>query len=254
MRANGLGGRDDLFVGRIQPAVADVVHDRAGENEAVLQHDAHLGAQGVQRHLGDVVAVNQHAAGIDVVEARDQVHDRRLARAGRADKRDRLARLDVEVEVLEMLTVPSYENVTSSNVTLPRISGSVSASGASSTVTGSSDHLKDALEVRHGVDEGIVEVRKLEDRLPEAPRVGGRSRSAYRSAPRGRAAKGRSGTSRRRPTSRCCRPRPKPGSGVLRLHPALVHFGVERVVDFRVLLLARVNACVIFMPSRLSCR
>ncbi len=41
-----------------------------------------------------VVAVDAHRAGGHVVEARDQVGDRRLAGAGLADERDRLARLD----------------------------------------------------------------------------------------------------------------------------------------------------------------
>ena len=42
----------DYFIVRSRPvAVADVIHNRSGENEAVLHHDAHLRAQGMQRHL-----------------------------------------------------------------------------------------------------------------------------------------------------------------------------------------------------------
>ena len=41
------------------------------------------------------------APAVDLVEAHEQVDERRLAGAGRADDRDRLARLGVEVEVLD---------------------------------------------------------------------------------------------------------------------------------------------------------
>ena len=47
----------------------------------------------------DVDAVEQDAPGVDLVEAHEQVHDRRLARARRPDDRDGLARCDREVEV-----------------------------------------------------------------------------------------------------------------------------------------------------------
>ena len=49
--ADGLGGLYDLLVGGVQAAVADIVHDGAGEDEAVLEHDAHLAAQGVEGYL-----------------------------------------------------------------------------------------------------------------------------------------------------------------------------------------------------------
>ena len=101
------------------------------------------------------------------------------------------------------------------------------------------DHLKDALEVRHGVDEGVVEVRKLEDRLPEAPRVGG-DRDQRTDLHRGAEQRKADQVHRADDPGRDVVDRdPNEVRGVLRLHPALVHLGVERVVDFRVLLLAR---------------
>ena len=52
------------------------------------------------RSVADVDAVEEDAARVDVVEARDQPGDRGLAAAGRADERDRLARAELEVEVV----------------------------------------------------------------------------------------------------------------------------------------------------------
>ena len=72
----------------------EVVPDRAGEEERLLGHDADLAAQRVQRHVADVDAVDEHAAALGVVEAVDELGHRRLARPGRPDERDALARGD----------------------------------------------------------------------------------------------------------------------------------------------------------------
>ena len=88
-----LGGGDHLLVGRVEPAVADVVHHRVGEQERILQHDADLRAQAGSGHIAHIDAVDRHRAARHIVEARQQIDDRGLARAGRPDDRDRLARL-----------------------------------------------------------------------------------------------------------------------------------------------------------------
>ena len=43
----------------VQFAVADILGDRRGEEEGILQDDAELAAQRVQRHLAHIVAVDQ---------------------------------------------------------------------------------------------------------------------------------------------------------------------------------------------------
>ena len=61
-----------------------------------MNHLADIGnllAQRVARHRGDVLAVDQDAAGIDGIEAQDQVEHRRFAAARRPDQRCNLARL-----------------------------------------------------------------------------------------------------------------------------------------------------------------
>ena len=73
-------------------AQPDVRGDRPRKQVHVLEDEAELGAQGVQVHRADVDAVDEDAAAGDVVEPEQQVDQRRLSRARRADDPDPLAR------------------------------------------------------------------------------------------------------------------------------------------------------------------
>ena len=83
---------EHLVVGRVRPAVADVLHDGAMEQRNVLRHDADGFAQAVLRDARDVLAVDQDAAALRVVEALQQREQGRFAAAGMADQADALAR------------------------------------------------------------------------------------------------------------------------------------------------------------------
>ncbi len=101
VRVGELGRRDALLVGGVKPAVADVVHDGAGEQVRVLQHDAQGPAQVRLPDLVDVDPVVADLAVLDVVEAVDQVGDRGLARARCAHEGDLLAGHAVERDVVQ---------------------------------------------------------------------------------------------------------------------------------------------------------
>ena len=101
VRLGELGRGDDLLVGRIGPAIGDVLLDRAMQQRRVLRHDADIGAQRVLRDVGDVGAVDRDDAALAVVEAQQQVDDGRLAGARAADETDLLARTDVQVELVD---------------------------------------------------------------------------------------------------------------------------------------------------------
>ena len=58
-------------------------------------------AQAVLLHRRDVLAVDQDAALLEVVEAQQQIDDGRLAGAGASDDADLLARPDRQVEVAD---------------------------------------------------------------------------------------------------------------------------------------------------------
>ena len=93
-------GRGHAFpVVGVQPAVADVVHHRAGEQMGILQHHAGGPAQMVFFDVPDVDAVVGDGAAVDLVKAGDQIDDGGLARAGGAHQGDLLARLGVEGDV-----------------------------------------------------------------------------------------------------------------------------------------------------------
>ena len=89
----------DLGFGGVEAAVGDVLADGAGEEEDVLLDDADLAAEGGEGHVADIDAVDRDAAAVELVEARQEGGDRRLAGAGGADEGDGLAGADVEVDV-----------------------------------------------------------------------------------------------------------------------------------------------------------
>ena len=95
--------RGALDVGRVGvgSGEGDVAADAVVEQERVLEHDADGVTQLAQRQIAEVDAVEADRALLDVVEARQQPGDRRLATAGRADQRDAGARLDGQVEAAQ---------------------------------------------------------------------------------------------------------------------------------------------------------
>ena len=86
---------------RRPPRVGDVVVHRGREQERVVVDHGDRGPQGGEVEVAHVGAVDQHRAGGDVVEAREELDERRLARPGRADEGDRAPRLDDEVDVAQ---------------------------------------------------------------------------------------------------------------------------------------------------------
>ena len=101
--ADGADRRDDLLAARLAPAERDVLGERAGEQEAFLRDDAELAAQRLLRRVAQVDAVERDASLGGVVEAREQLGDRRLARTGMADERHGRACGDVQVDPVQHL-------------------------------------------------------------------------------------------------------------------------------------------------------
>ena len=71
----------DVVGAGVRLAVGDVVRDRLMEQERLLRHEPDEGAKRSDRHLPDVPAVDRDAARRDVVESRQEVHERGLAGA-----------------------------------------------------------------------------------------------------------------------------------------------------------------------------
>ena len=49
------------------------------EQRGVLRHHTDLGTQAVLRHFSDILAVDQNAPTVEIIEAQQQAHERRLA-------------------------------------------------------------------------------------------------------------------------------------------------------------------------------
>src|SRR6266568_933612 len=101
VRVGGSGGFDDLRLRRLQPPIADVVADRAGEKLRDLEYDADLLPQRPYLQLPHVDPVDEDAARLRVVEALDQADESRLPRTRRTHDRDALSRLDRKRDALE---------------------------------------------------------------------------------------------------------------------------------------------------------
>ena len=91
----------DLCIGRVDATERDVLAHGRGEEERILGDDADLPPQRRQRERPHVGPVDEYPTPLDVVEARDQRRNRRLAGAGVADQGDAPSGHDLEVEVVQ---------------------------------------------------------------------------------------------------------------------------------------------------------
>jgi len=94
-------GLADFFIGRIEAPVADVLADRAAEEQGFLRDDRNRSAQLPQPDCGKVGPVQQNPPGLRNVETRHKVNHGRLPCARRPDERDDFAGPDFCAESIE---------------------------------------------------------------------------------------------------------------------------------------------------------
>ena len=99
--ARGPGRRDDLSIGRVRAAVADVFQDRALKQPRVLQHHAEGTAQVAARIVAHVAPVDEDRTGVHIVKAHEQLDHRGLAGTGRPDNGNRSAGGHVAAPVVD---------------------------------------------------------------------------------------------------------------------------------------------------------
>jgi hypothetical protein len=80
-----LAGLDHLIIRGVAVAPAEIVLDRAGEQQILLEHHSHLIAESVEIVVPDVHAADPDRALGDVVETGDELDESGLGGAGAAD-------------------------------------------------------------------------------------------------------------------------------------------------------------------------
>ncbi|MNC22528.1 hypothetical protein D3C75_705310 [compost metagenome] len=93
MGAGNFCSRLDLRLRRLLLAPADIILDGAGEQHRFLRNHGNPLPQGSRIHRAHILAVYQHSAGIRIIEAGNQIHQRAFAGAGGTDDAHRLSRL-----------------------------------------------------------------------------------------------------------------------------------------------------------------
>ena len=91
-------GGDHFGLGRLGPAVEDVLARRAVEHRGFLRDHGDPAAQAVLRHAAHVAPADQYPAAFDVVEPEQQADQRRLPCPRGADDAQLLAGADVEID------------------------------------------------------------------------------------------------------------------------------------------------------------
>ena len=158
---------DDLLVGRLELAVADVLHHGGPEQVRVLEHEPELSPQIALLQVADVRPVDLDRPLVHVVEPGEQVDHGGLSGARRSDERDGLAGLRFERDVVEDLRALAIaeRHVIEANASADRLDrlrlGGVVRLG------GRVDDLEDALGACQRALQHVVEVRERAERLHE---------------------------------------------------------------------------------------
>src|SRR5690349_8915065 len=83
MYADLLCRGNDLTTRNVRVIQRNVIGNRIGKKENILQHHANLAAERFELVFPDVVAVNTDFAAVQLIKTVEQVDDGRLSRAGR---------------------------------------------------------------------------------------------------------------------------------------------------------------------------
>ena len=113
----GLCGGDYLLFRGVRAAHRDVFAHRAAPQPGILQHHAEAGAELRTGHAPRFRAAEQDLSALNIIEAHDQVDQRRFAAAGRADDRDALPAFNFQRKIADQLAfgrvgeidVPEFE-------------------------------------------------------------------------------------------------------------------------------------------------
>ena len=86
--------RDDFLIRRIQPSVTKVLHHRSVKQPGILKHHAKQRTQIRPPVIADILTIHIDRTAVQLIEAHQQLNNRRLAGACRTDDRHALAGID----------------------------------------------------------------------------------------------------------------------------------------------------------------
>ena len=177
MGTHSLGGGNDLFLGGVQPPITDVAENIAAKDEAVLEHDTQLAAQGFQRYLGNVLlgavgAFQGNFAATQVIEAAEQIHHRGFPRACGSHQGDALAGADVQVQVLEHGLPFLIAEIHMVEMHFAGEGGELRGIGGVGHLHRFIHGFENTLQVGNVIHKRVVDIRQVGNGLPEAADVG----------------------------------------------------------------------------------
>ena len=172
VRMHRLRSRLDLGIGRIQLAVTNVLAHIAGENERILQHDAHLPTQRFQRDRTHVMPVNRNRPFCNIVKTRQQVDDRGFTGTGRADQRNSTAWLNMQIDQIE--NIATVRLVTEDDIVKIDAAFDLRQFGRVRRIADLRLHIKrfkNTLKICGTGNQLIVEIADADHRIPEIIRI-----------------------------------------------------------------------------------
>ena len=151
----------------VRAAERDVVAHRAGEEEALLRNDPELAAERLLRHVAQVGPVDRDPSLARVVEASEELGDRRLARPRVPDERDGRPGGDVEIEAVQDLRPVAVAEVEALERDVAFDPAELAGTGAVPHLRLLIHHVHDLVESGDGGEERVVELRQLLDGVEE---------------------------------------------------------------------------------------
>src|SRR4051794_27692967 len=145
----------ELVIGSIRVAVKYILAHRAGEEDGVLRDDADLVAQRAYGHFAQVDAIRQYTTHCGIVEARDQLHQRRLAGAAWPDEGHDFARANTQIDAAENEALGGIAEVHLVECDFAGEARQLACSRLLADFRRGVEHLEDAFDRR----EGIVQYR-----------------------------------------------------------------------------------------------
>ena len=171
MRADRPRRGHDLLRRRVGTRKRDVLTDGAREEEALLRDDSELAPERLLFHFPEIDVVERDRALLRVVEPRQQLRDRRLARPGVAHERDGRSRRDVERDSVQHFRAGPVGEVNVVEADMSLDPTELTRVGCVLDVRRLVEYVLDLVERGHGRKERVVELRQLLHRVEEVREV-----------------------------------------------------------------------------------